>query len=122
MRMRLAALLTATSGLAAALGCGLSDAFASARLEGVVLTWSSDSVLTQGATVPVVITVSTNGTPVPSPRLALSSSDTTIVAVNAAGDSLSARALGKAVVTARLESSVLTDSLPTLTQSLRVRP
>ena len=55
--MRLAALLTATSGLAAALGCGLSDAFASARLEGVVLTWSSDSVLTQGATVPVVITV-----------------------------------------------------------------
>ena len=120
--MRLAALLTATSGLAAALRCGLSDAFASARLEGVVLTWSSDSVLTQGATVPVVITVSANSTPVPSPRLALSSSDTTIVAVNAAGDSLSARALGKAVVTARLESSVLTDSLPTLTQSLRVRP
>src|SRR5207245_10273172 len=96
--MRLAALLTATSGLAAALGCGLSDAFASARLEGVVLTWSSDSVLTQGATVPVVITVSTNGTPVPSPRLALTSSDTSIVSVQAAVGSLSARVIGQSVV------------------------
>lgn len=120
--MRLAALLTASSGLAAALGCGLSDAFASHRLEAVVLTYMGDSVLTPGTTVPFAIAVSANGVPIPNSRLAFSSSDTTIVAVNAAGDSLSARALGKAVLTAQLESSVLTDSLPTLTQSLRVRP
>jgi hypothetical protein len=112
----------ASAGLAAGLACGLPDALASARLETIALTYAGDTLLTQGTTAPLVIVVSANGIPVPDPRLAASSSDTTIVAVSAAGDSLFARALGRAVLTVRLQSSVLTDSVPTLTQSLRVRP
>lgn len=117
--MRIAALLTASSGLVAVLACA---AFDSPRLEPVVLTWVSDTVLTQDSTVALVIGVSANGVPVLNPRLAVSSSDTTVVRVNAAGDSLFASGLGRASITVRLESSVLTDSLPTLIQSLRVRP
>ncbi len=120
--VRLAALLTASSGLAALGACGLPDAFAAPRLEPVVLTYLSDTTLTKGTTVALVIAVSVNGVPVPNPRLALRSSDTTIIAVTACGDSLAARALGRAVLTVQLESSVLTDSLPTLTRLLRVKP
>ncbi len=120
--VRLAALLTASSGLAALGACGLPDAFAAPRLEPVVLTYLSDTALTKGTTVALVIAVSVNGVPVPNPRLALRSSDTTIIAVTAGGDSLAARALGRAALTVQLESSVLTDSLPTLTRLLRVKP
>lgn len=119
--VHLAALLTASSALGALAACRLPDAFAAPGLEPVVLTYQSDTVLTQGTTVALVIAVSVNGVPVLNPRLTLTSSDTTILAVTAGGDSLAALALGRAVLTVRLESSMLTDSLPTLAQPLRVR-
>lgn len=121
-RVSWAALVAAISGLSASGACRLPDAFAAPRLEPVVLTYLGDSMPSRGTTIPAVIGVSVNGVPLPNPRLALSSSDTTILAVTAGGDSLAARALGQATLTIRLESSVLTDSLPTLTQHLRVRP
>ena len=117
--MRGVALVTASAALVAVLACA---AFDSSRVEPVVLSWASDTVLTHDSTVALVIGVSANGVPIPNPRLAVSSSDTTVVRVNAAGDSLFANGLGRASITVRLESSVLTDSLPTLIQSLRVRP
>jgi hypothetical protein len=115
------ALVAVSSGVAASGGCRLPDAFAAPRLEPVVLTYLGDSTPARGTTIPAVIGVSVNGVPVPNPRLALSSSDTTILAVTAGGDSLAALALGRVTLTVRLESSV-TDSLPTLAQPLRVRP
>ena len=121
-RVSSAALVAVSSGLAAWGACRWPDAFAAARLEPVVLTYLGDSTPVRGSTIPTVIGVSVNGVAVPNPRLFLSSSDTTILAVTAGGDSLAARALGRATLTVRLESSVLTDSLPTLTQDLRVRP
>jgi hypothetical protein len=121
-RVSLVALVAASSGLAAWGACRWPDAFAAARLEAVVLTYLGDSTPARGTTIPAAIGVSVNGVPVPHARLALSSSDTTILAVTAGGDSLAALALGRATLTVRLESSVLTDSLPTLTQDLRVRP
>ena len=120
--VHLVALVAASSGLAAVGACGLPDAFAAPRVEPVVLTYLGDTTPARGTTIPVVIGVSAQGVPVSNPRLALSSSDTTILAVTAGGDSLAARRQGRATLTVRLESSVLTDSLPTLTQPLRVRP
>jgi hypothetical protein len=117
-----AALVAASSGLVASGACRLPDAFAAPGLEPVVLTYLGDTAPSRGTTIPVVIGVSVNGVPVSNPRLALNSSDTTIFAVTAGGDSLAALRLGRATLTVRLESSILTDSLPTLTQSLRVRP
>jgi len=121
-RLSLAALVAASSALAASGACRWPDAFAAPGLEPVVLTYLGDSTPARGTTIPTVIGVSVNGVPVANPRLALSSSDTTILAVTAGGDSLAARALGRATLTVRLESSVLTDSVPTLTQDVRVRP
>lgn len=112
-------LLAAGSWLAA---LGACDAFAGPRAEPVVLTYLGDTVLTRGMTVAAVIAVTVNGAPVPHPRLVLSSSDSTILLVTAGGDSLRARAKGQATLTVRVESSILTDSLPMLSQPLRVRP
>jgi len=98
------------------------DAFGGPRLEPVVITYLGDSVLTRGTTSPVVIAVTASGTAFPNPRLALDSSDPTTFAVIAGGDSLNAIAVGRATLTVRLESSILTDSMPTLSLSLRVRP
>ena len=121
-RVSLAAVVAASIGLAGSGACRFPDAFAAPRLEPVVITYLGDSTPARGTTIPTVIGVSVNGVPVRNPRLALSSSDTTILAVTAGGDSLAALALGRATLTVRLESSVLTDSLPTLDQPLRVRP
>ena len=117
-RVAWAALLATSAWLAALEACG---AFAGPRVEPVVLTYLGDTVLTRGTTKPAVIAVTVHGAPLPHPRLALRSSDTAIVAVTAGGDSLAARANGRATLTVRVESSILTDSLPTLSQPLRVK-
>lgn len=79
-------------------------------------------MLTVGDTVPVSIVVTVGGTPVPNPRLLITSSSPTVLAVSAGQDSLVALAQGRDTLTVRLQSSILTDSTPTLIQPLRVRP
>ena len=116
---------TAWLGLLA-VGCwlaalGACGAFAAPRLERVVLTYLGDTLLTRGVTRPAPISVTVKGDPVPHPRLVLTSSDSTIIAVTKGGDSLSARAVGRANLIVRIESSILTDSQPTLSQPLRVK-
>jgi len=114
------AVLAATSSWLAALGA--CDAFAGPRVEPVVLTYVGDTVLIKGTTVAAALAVTVNGVPLPHPRFVLSSSDSTVVAVSAGGDSLTALRVGPDTLTVRVESSILTDSLPTLSQPLRVRP
>ena len=101
---------------------GACDALAGPRVEPVVLTYVGDTVLIRGTSVAADIAVAVNGVPLPHPRFVLSSSDPTVVAVSAGGDSLAALRVGPDTLTVRLESSILTDSLPTLSQALRVRP
>jgi hypothetical protein len=114
------AVLVATSSWLAALGA--CDAFAGPRVEPVVLTYVGDTVLRRGTTVAAVIAVTVNGAPLPNPRLVLSSSNPTVLAVSAGGDSLAALRVGPDTLTVRIESSILTDSMPTLSQAIRVRP
>jgi hypothetical protein len=106
----------------AAWACGLSHVFSSSELAAVVITYQGDTVLTVGDTVPVDIAVTVGGAPVPHPRLEITSSNPTIVAVSVGRDTLAALAQGKDTLTVRLRSSILTDSAPTLIQPLRVRP
>jgi hypothetical protein len=106
----------------AALACGLADAFRAAEVEPVVITYEGDTALTRGTTVPFTVTVRTNGTLLPDPRLVISSSDTQVIAITAGGDSLKAVRTGPAVLTIVFESSMLADSTPTLAQPLRVKP
>jgi hypothetical protein len=123
-RACLAALVAAGSGLAAsgAGACRWPDAFRSAGLEAVVITYVGDTILSQGTTIPFTVVVSANGASVLTPHLTFASSDSTTVALTAGRDSLSARSIGRAHLIIRMESSALTDSLPTLSQALRVRP
>jgi hypothetical protein len=112
--------LVAMSAWLAAVGA--CDAFGGPRVEPVVITYLGDSVLTRGTTTPALIAVTASGAPFPNPRLVLTSSDPTTFAVIAGGDSLNAIAVGRATLTVRIESSILTDSMPTMSLSLRVRP
>lgn len=113
--------LTLLTGIAAT-ACGLSDVFSSPKLETVVLTYQGPSVLTQGERVPFTVAVTVNGTPLPNPRLQITSSSPTVVAVTAGRDSLVALSQGKDTLTVRLQSSILSDSAPTIIQPLRVQP
>ncbi len=117
--MLLAPTLLAGTTVAA---CGLSDVFSSPEVEAVVLTYQGDTLLTAGATVPFTVAVTVGGTPVPDAGLQITSSNPTVVAVSAGQDSLVALATGRDTLTIRLQSSILTDSAPTLIQPLRVRP
>jgi hypothetical protein len=105
-----------------AAACGLSDVFSSPGLEAVVITYQGPAVLTAGTTVPFSITVAVNGTPLSNPRLQITLSNPTTVALTAGQDSLVALSQGKDTLTVRLQSSILTDSAPTIIQPLRIQP
>lgn len=106
------------------LGCGLADVFASSGLESVVLTYQGDTLISKGATVPFHVTAWVGRDSLVRPRLVAVSSDPNIVVVTPGQDSLLAVGGigGRATVTVRLLSSILTDSAPTLAQGIRVIP
>src|SRR5215472_6366796 len=105
-------------GLAA---CGFGDLFRTAGPRDVTITFVGDSSLFVGDTAAFTIVVTANGMPVANPNLTIASSDTTIFTINAARDSLRAIGNGNARLTARLNDSAFTDSLPTLSIRIRVR-
>jgi hypothetical protein len=114
--------ITLLIGVAAA-GCGLSDLFRPSGLARVTLTYpESDTVLTLGTTTRPAVAVRADDVAVPNPHLRFSSSDTTIVAVTAGADSLIARGLGGATITVVLLDPIFTDTLPTITQGVKVKP
>src|SRR5207249_1678933 len=82
-----------------------------------------DTVLHRDTRVPFGVVVEAGGTPLDRPRLTMSSSDTSVFDLTAGQDSLVAKSKnGTATLTIRLESSILTDSQPTLARSLKVLP
>ena len=118
--MRLA--LTVVGGMAA-LACGFADVFRPAGPEPVTITYVGDTVLHRDSTVPFGVVVEAGGRPLDGPRLRMSSSDTSVFDLTAGQDSLVAKSKnGTATLTIRLESSILTDSQPTLARSLKVLP
>src|SRR5438067_287857 len=81
-----------------------------------------DTILRRDSTVPFRVVVEAGGDQLPRPRLRTTSSDTSIVELTAGQDSLWAKRNGTATLIIQVESSILTDSVPTLTQSLKVLP
>jgi hypothetical protein len=89
----------------------------------VGMVYVGDTILHRDSTVPFSVVVEAGGRPLDRPRLTIASSDTSIFDLTAGHDSLVAKSRnGTATLTIRLESSILTDSAPTLAQSLRVLP
>jgi len=116
--------LTVTvGGGMAALGCGFADVFRSAGPEGVTITYVGDTILHRDSTVPFSVVVEARGAPLDRTHLTIWSSDPSLFDLTVGQDSLAAKSsVGTAALLIRLESSILTDSVPTLAQSIRVRP
>src|SRR5438034_4650462 len=114
--------LTVVGGMAA-LACGFADVFRPAGPEPVTITYVGDTVLPRDSTVPFSVVVAAGDGPLSAPHFRMTSSDTSIFDLNLGQDSLVAKSKnGTATLTIRVESSILSDSAPTLAQSLRVLP
>ena len=107
-------------GLAAG-ACGLVDVFRPAGLKDVVVTYCGDTLLAVGAREAAVVAVTANGATIPNPRLSLSSSDSTVLALTPIGDTLVAKKTGAVLLTIRLISSMVTSTAPTAQDSIHVR-
>jgi len=89
----------------------------------VTIVYVGDTILRRDSTVPFSIVVEARGTPLDRPHLTMWSSDTSLFDLTAGQDSLLAKSKnGTSTLMIRLESSILTDSAPTLAQSIKVQP
>ncbi len=102
----------------ASVTCNLGDALRPSGLENIALALVSDTVLVVGAPVLPTVTVTVNGSPYARAHVALSSSDTTLVAVH--GDTLVPRRRGTVTLSASLESSALPSERPGVAARLLV--
>ena len=112
--------LTVTSGIAA-LACGLSDVFRSPGIERVTLTYQGPICIPVDSTEPFRVVVEAGSVRLRQPRLGITSSDSSVVEVTPGLDSLRGKMIGQSVLTVRLESSIFTDTAPTLAESLAVK-
>ena len=103
-------------------GCGLADVFdPPGPAAGIVFVFS-DSVLTVGDTVPLVVMVRTAAGDLATPRLHVTSLDPGLLQVNARGDTLMALGPGRAQLDVQLVSSVISGAAPDTVHPIRVRP
>lgn len=107
-------------GAALAAGCGLADVFATPSTGAVVFVWGGDSVLGGGQVIPIRITVLADGEPLAAPRLAVTIPDTTIIALDATGDSIVAKRSGRGDIAVELRSSLTTGVPPDTVFTIRV--
>ena len=109
-------LLAAVSGLT----CDAGQALAPAGAEQVMLAYAGPPSIALGDTIAVAVVAERGGVPLDTPRLLVTSSDTTVLAVRAGGDSLVARRRGTATLAIRLLSAILPDGGEVVTQEIRV--
>lgn len=119
--MRLRHILPALCG-GALFACGFADLFNSAQVGNVVLTYTGPTSLSVGDTAAVSVTVTLDGAVISNPRLAIVSSDPTILTLSAGADTLVAVSRGFDTLTIRLVGSIYTDSFPTIRERIHVSP
>ncbi len=109
-----------TLGSAATGGCGLPDVFRPDGPKNVVILYVGDTVLSASQRIAPAVSVTADGQPVSNPRLFFESSDTTILALTPIGDTLVACRTGRAQLTIRLVSSLVTDSSLSAQGAIRI--
>ncbi len=119
--MRLRIIVPALCGFAL-LACGFADLFNSQQVGNVVVTYAGPTTVNVSDRVPLAVTVTIDGTVIDNPRLHVSSSDPSILAFSANGDTLVALSKGFDTLTFKFVESIYTDSFPTLRQPVRVSP
>jgi uncharacterized protein YjdB len=113
-----AALLLFVAG--AGLTCDAGQALGPAGAEPVLLVYAGPASIALGDTIALAVVVERGGVPLEAPRLFVTSSDTTVLAVRADGDSLVARRRGVATLALRLPSAILPDGGEIVEQPIRV--
>jgi len=104
-------------------GCGFGDLFRSpGPADDVLFVFQSDTLLDVGDTVPLVVAVIADGRMLRNPRMAISSSDTTRLALTPAGDAVIGVRQGVVDLAVRLVGSVITGEPPDTLQRFRVAP
>lgn len=104
------------------MGCGLTDVFDPPGPTADIVFVFSDSLLTVGDTVPLVVVVHTAAGDLANPRLRVTSLDPAVLQVNSRGDTLMALSQGRALLDVQLVSSVITGAAPDTVHPIRVRP
>src|SRR6266571_5152842 len=117
-RTRLA--LTGFGGIRG-MACGLSDVFRSPGLEAVTITYQGPICTPVDSTEPFTVVVEVEGAQLLQPYLSITSTNPSVVGITSELDSLVGKMTGQTMLTIRLESSILTDTAPTLAQLLKVR-
>jgi len=112
--------LTGFGGMAT-LACGLSDVFRSSGLEAVTIIYQGPTCIPVDSTEPFTVIVEVGGAQLLQPYLSITSTNPSVVGITSGLDSLVGKMTGQTTLTIRLESSILTDTAPTLAQSLKVR-
>ncbi len=116
----LARLALAALGGVATGACGLLDVFRPAGLNDVVVRYVGSTTMRAGQRQAPVASVEAAGVPVPDPHLRFSSSDPTVLALTAVGDTLVACHSGAALLTIRVVTSMVSDSELTASDSIYV--
>jgi hypothetical protein len=101
--------------------CDATTALRPAEERSVTLEWAGDTVIVVGGSLAAGVTAAIDGEPYSLARLAVTSSDTSVVSVGPDGQTLLGRKLGRAVLTVRLLSTTLA-TVPTLTRGIVVSP
>ena len=102
--------------------CHVADVTAPARVEPIEMTFAGDSVIVLGVRAFPRIQATANGASLSMSRIRLESSDTSVLGITAGGDSVVARRLGHATLTAFLESSLFPSSPPAVARTVFVVP
>ncbi len=105
-----------------AVSCGLTDVFDPPGPAADISFVFSDSLLTVGDTVPLVVVVRTAAGDLANPHLRVTSLDPTLLQVNTRGDTLIALSQGRALLDVQLVSSAITGVAPDTVHPIRVRP
>ena len=119
-RSRIGTAATLLFVAAAGLTCDAGQALAPAGAEPVVLAYAGPTSIALGDTIALAVVVERDGVPLDAPRLVVASSDSTVLAVRAGGDSLVALRRGVATLALRLPSAILPDGGEAIEQPIRV--
>jgi hypothetical protein len=101
--------------------CDATTALRPPEARDVTLDWSGDTVVVVGGSLVPTLSAEIDGEPYAIARIALVSSDTSVVAIAPDGRTLLGRRLGHATLTARLLSTTL-ETIPTLAREVVVSP
>ncbi|HXV86047.1 MAG TPA: hypothetical protein VD793_05075 [Gemmatimonadales bacterium] len=119
-RSRVPRRLAVLSLLPALGACAVLDLFEAAGPGDVAFQFTGETSFRTGDRHPFAVTVSVDGVPLDGPRLLIQSTDTTVVALAPAGDSLIAVKPGRADLYIRLQQSLLVGEYPDTVITLRV--